>query len=378
MKKGRDIKYLHILLHNETKYNEKLFRMLNNKKIGFDPSEHFFITPHMEVFKKLSVYGDNIQYTTKNGLYIINKLSDQAEWIFIHALNLNKGQIIRIKKKVAAKIIWRTWGHDIWGEPQRNFSIIYVAKKILDGLYVKKIRQFYGVGMGFKYDSIPIEKRFGNLNLFPLNYTFQDGLEETYHKIINTRCIDDGFFRILIGHSGSRLMNHIKIMESLKHLLDKPIKLVLVLSYGNKEYIREVKEYALSDFKQNNLEIIDDFMSLESYLQMLNKMDIVIFDQLGSAALGNLTPLLYFEKKFVLNKDGLMRRVFDIEGIDYLTTDKLSTITFDELIAPSKTRKKEREVVADEIADAYSPNTWKNLFKKLSDTKRSDMKDAKP
>lgn len=40
------MKYLHLLLHDEIKFSEKLFRMLNDENLGFNNAEQWFITPY--------------------------------------------------------------------------------------------------------------------------------------------------------------------------------------------------------------------------------------------------------------------------------------------------------------------------------------------
>ncbi len=360
------MKYLHLLLHDEIKFSEKLFRMLNDENLGFNNAEQWFITPYEEVYNELRKYGDNISFHPESNINLINKYGKQAEWVFVHALNLRKYQVIQIRKNIAKKVIWRVWGHDILEKPAEKGIVENIAKTVLDKLYINKVRQFYGIGTGFKYDNILICERFGNVRTFPLSYTYQKGLEKVYKEISNKCLRNTSEVRIMIGHSGNRIMNHIDILKSLKHLSGKSIKIVLILSYGKDEYIRNVKEFAYKNFSNEELEVVEDFLPIEKYLEVLNSIDVAVFDQVGSAALGNLTPLLYFNKKFVFNKNGLMGKVFDIEGLEYIRSDDLANITLEELAKRLKTQDMERKLVENRIKDNYVPNTWKKLFSDLS------------
>lgn len=360
------MKYLHLLLHDETKFNEKLFRLLNDKELGFDNSEQWFITPHRNVFIELSKCGDNIYFSKENSLNLINKYGRQADWVFIHALNLRKYQIVQIRRSVSHKIIWRVWGHDILQKPNEKNAIKKVGKAVLDKLYINKVREFYGIGTGFKYDNILIAERFGSVRTFPLSYTYQKGLEDVYKAVGENKTVPTKRTRIMIGHSGNEIMNHIKILKALNHLSGDPIQIVLVLSYGKADYIQKVKEFALNNYKEDEIDIVEDFFPMERYLELLNSVDVAVFDQVGSAALGNLTPLLYFNKKFVFNKDGLMKKVFDIEKLDCLTTDSLENITWKEITERFNTQDSERRLVENRIKDDYVPNTWKTIFDELS------------
>ena len=99
------MKYLHLLLHDEIKFSEKLFRMLNDENLGFNNAEQWFITPYEEVYNRLRKYGDNISFHPESNINLINKYGKQAEWVFVHALNLRKYQVIQIRKNIAKKVI---------------------------------------------------------------------------------------------------------------------------------------------------------------------------------------------------------------------------------------------------------------------------------
>ena len=360
------MKYLHILLHNETKFNKKLFEMLNSKELGFDSSEQFFLTPYKNVYDSLSAYEGNITFSSENKVKMINHFGKKADWIFIHALNLKKYEVIQIKKSIAKKIIWREWGHDILEKPDGKNSLKNVARHMLDKSYVKKINQFYAIGTGFRYDDILIKKRYGNMKTFLLNYSYQKGLEELYKKALEKKS-NHGLLRVMVAHSGSPIMHHIEILEALRHLSEEPIQIVLILSYGDAEYISKVKSYAVQHFKKEQLDIIENFLSMEEYLALLNSVDIAAFDQVGSAALGNLTPLLYFNKKFVFNKNGLLKQIFDMESLPYLTTDQLQNISFEKLAEKFPEQEKERKLTEERIKEGFVPNTWKKAFAELSE-----------
>jgi len=359
------MKYVHLLLHDELKFNEKLFGMLNNEELGFVSNEHYFITPHKSVYLKLKAISDNIHFDNSNNTLLINKYGKHAKWVFIHALNMRKYQIIGIRKSVAKKIVWRFWGHDILFKHEHKNCIVNAFKSMLDKLYITKIKQFYGVGMGFIFDDVILKERFGDIKTFLLGYSYSKGVEKLYLKISQRISLCNEKIRVMVGHSGNEIMNHINILKSLKHLQNKNMQIVLVLSYGKQNYIDNVKTFVEENFESEKIEIIDKYMEIEEYLSFLNTIDVVIFDQSGSAALGNLTPLLYFNKKFILNKDGLLALYFKSRGLEFGTTDKLSTMSFDELVKKFESQDYERAVIEKVIRDDYVPNTWHDLLETL-------------
>ena len=50
-------KYVHLLLHNESKFSASLAMMFNAEENGFDTDNQLIVTPHKEVFDVLEAYG---------------------------------------------------------------------------------------------------------------------------------------------------------------------------------------------------------------------------------------------------------------------------------------------------------------------------------
>ena len=146
----KKIKYLHILWMDDLKFYKNLVEMINKEKIYFNKEEHYFITPFKRVYENLKEYKNVCLVEEKN---MLNRYGEKASFIFLHPLSLKKRQVIRIPNKIAKKIIWRTWGHDIRPLDIKNDNI-FVAniKRILNKMYVNKVHKFKAIGIADDVD----------------------------------------------------------------------------------------------------------------------------------------------------------------------------------------------------------------------------------
>lgn len=329
-----NVKYLHILWHNELKFSRCIIKLIIDSPEIFDDKEHLFISPHKEVIEGVRDLKE-INYVPENKL--LSKYSKEAKWIFIHSLDMNILQVCFIRRSIAKKIIWRTWGHDMLPvNPKNHF---YWLKKVIFEIYKRKVRQFYGIGVANDIDVYHVENMFGKVRMFIIPYTFQADMRKNLNRIEEQISEEAGRkqeIRILVGHSGFREEGHIEILRKLKRYIDYNIKVVLVLSYGHDEYIETVKKQAVEIFSEypKKLEIVEKFMEYWEYTKFLANMDIAIFNQPYSSALGNLGVLLYFGKKIYLNPDGDIYKSFERNGLECFSCDEIGRSDYKEFVSP--------------------------------------------
>lgn len=368
------MKYLHVLWQDDINFNIPLVEMLNNRELGFLGKEHIFITPHERVYNYLKNKNCNIIHTNRRGAEILNLYGVNVQWIFIHALNANGFEVVKIKNEIAKKIIWRTWGHDIFKAPNylNSTKISLIFKWILTflgyPLYVMKIHQFYGVGLGFKYDEILIKKYYGKMNCFLLPYVNYKQTAEYLDQICSeSKNRKEPIKRIMIGHSGNPKLNHLQNLARLKKFCDADITICLVLSYGKKDYIKQVKEKAKFMIPENKLEIIEEYMEIEEYINYLNSMDVAVMDFDGSVALGNTLILLYLGKPIYIKRGSLMDVAFTNERLDLRYADDIERCSFDELFSPQRESARAKEFSKEAIGAESCVKKWHELLQKLNE-----------
>lgn len=364
------MKVTHLFLHDDLKFNKPLFFLLNGPDFANDDVQNIFVTTHPHVYNTLKKYDDNIYLTKKKGSDIFNFYGMLTDWIVVHALDCHRRDVLCIKKKVAKKIIWRTWGHDLI-----NYSLYSrYPKKFIEPLYnywyIQKVRNFWGVGLGIKYDQLLLQQQFGNMNTFLLPYSNPDpsiykNLDGSQRKFAETR--------IMIGHSGSPIINHIAILNALSAYKNENLKICLILSYGlGQAYHDEVMRCAFDLFGKNKVEVIKDFMELNQYIAYLNTIDIAIFDVTGSAALGNITKLLHLKKKLFFKRNSFFDDMMQQENIDFGYTDEIGKISYSSLIKPMENVENALHFTSFLDDSKHATKLWKQLFCKLESGENLD------
>lgn len=343
---------------NEIKFLKPLVEMINNVELGFTSSEHLFITPHQEVYTVLSQY-TNVILDESND-HLINKYAPRCEWLLSHDL---PGILytIRTKRKYLKKIVWRTWGggHQKYDYKKDSF-VKGVIHRLADWCYKKYYNSYFGkgvIGVANSVDIVDLRKWMPNVPLLPIPY-----IASSHYEIlceVSRETVKNEKFKIMVGHQGTRAENHISIIEKLAKLDQTKFEIYVPLSYGTQTYIEEIIPI-IKEMNLPNMHIITDFMPYLEYAKFLHQMDLAILDEPSSMALGNISILLFFGNRIMLNGQGILREVFDMNNLPYYTTDQIDTTILEMLKTPSVYDGKQNDLVLHEYD--YYVNQWRNLL----------------
>lgn len=326
-----DIKYLHIIWHdvNDGKFVSNLIKMINTEPDFFNKKEHLFITPYERLYKYIN---DNNNVVLVNQNDMLNVYGRKADWIFVHAMNYRFYKIAFMDNAIAKKIIWRTWGHDVFElsrlKPIYKYNPVIIAVYIL---YIKKVNKFKAIGIANEVDKVNIQSVYGNnIITYELNYSYDDNNRiEILRNVMNLNSEKREYCRIMVGHSGYKPDNHIEVLRLLSKYRNENIKISLVLSYGEKEYMDRVIDEAVNIFG-DKVEIINKYMTFEEYALYLNNVDVAILDFVNSNALGNLSILIYLKKKIFINKKGIVAKCLRVHSAKANYSDNIPNLTFEE------------------------------------------------
>lgn len=350
-------KYIHLFFLNELTFSSACVRNINDKENEFVVSEHLFVTPYENVYNVISKYGNAEFAECKNNIELINKYAPMCDYIIAHSLPQKE---YLINPRYYNKIIWRTWGHDVQRYNSRGSSVIKnLAKLFLCMLWKHQVRSFRAVGVFNTVDRMDIREHFGDVTMFRFPYTAKEEsiIIGSVIPKVSTRAK-----KILLGHSGFPNDNHVEILKKLKKFSREEIEIYMVLSYGNEDYINEVRGF-VEKWRMQNVKIIDEFMQYDEYVEFLSGIDIAILDNDKSYALGNIAWLLHLKKKIFLNRNGVIKRAFDADGVPCVCTDEIDGMTFGEFVEPLNFDDVDTEMVAHGYE--YDMNDLKKLFCEL-------------
>lgn len=360
----RKIMYLHILWHNDIKFIPQLVALIN-QNAELESSKHFFITPYKDTYEKIKHYPNTKLVDNCN---LINKYGNRSNWIFVHSINGVACGFIRflfIKNKFAKKIIWRTWGHDVlrYHEKEENLFIANL-KKIYFKLRANKIKKFKLIGIANIVDELRIKEEYKNVKTIFMPYTTDKNIDSMKYYFDNMSLND--IPKIMVGHYGDALDNHINIIKQLLNYKNDMI-ISLVLSYGNNEYINNVIQEARKIVDKNHLEIITDYMDYSDYLKYISTIDVAILSAKHSNALGTLRLLAYYEKKIYLNSSGDIAKGLAFRDCVVNDIQDIGKITFEDFIYNSSDNKKKMK---EEFGHIYyvqnNIHAWKLILDELN------------
>lgn len=364
MEEINKVKYIHLIWHNELKFSTRLVEMLNDSANEFCSSEHLFVTPHPQVYKALKEYENVVLDTSfgsqKSAAYI-NRYAPQCDWLFVHFM-CSPAESLKIKRAYLHKIILRTWGGDLGYDLTVNTGVKKLMKFIINKLYARRMKHIRLIGIVTTVDFLNVKERIGDVATYNMPYPVKGADRILLTTMSSPRKVSDRV-NVMIGHSGHPYNNHKMILDALYRFREENIQIYIIVAYGRPEYTEEIKLYG-KQLYGDKITFLEKMLPYNQYVALMNDMDIAFFDAKISYALGNISILKLLKKKIFLNKDGVIRRAFDLDGVPYMCTSDLKSVSFEEFAKPM--------VYSEEICMKLAPvsyeksvQTWHEILSML-------------
>ena len=228
--------------------------------------------------------------------------------------------------KLNKKVYWVIWGKDLYFynllEKKRFYHEIYefFRKRVFGKIeHIITIQgdydlaaEWYGV-KGERHECF----------MYPNNLYKEYNVAPKAHATLS----------IMVGNSADPSNNHLEVFEKLIPHLEKDIKVIVPLSYGDKNHARRVMD-AGAEMLGVNFTPLTEFMSFEHYLALLAELDIAIFNHKRQQAMSNIITLLGLGKKVYLRSDQSTWSFFETNNMKVFDTKK--TIELDLLDKETK------------------------------------------
>lgn len=255
-----------------------------DENFGRDNHHYVFITSEKYDYGLTPEHKVEFLHTDDDIFITLLKYMKMAKKIILHGLWRDKVDVLLyFNQKILKKCYFFMWGGDFYFPKTKSKIRHKIIKNI--GYLVNVLENEYDL-VKIWYDATgKYIQSFGYpSNIFNYkDFTYpQKKLEEIY---------------ILVGNSATQTNNHIDIFEKLKKFKDKNIKIFTPLSYGDKEYAKEVLKEGQMIFK-NKFVPLFDFMEYKLYFEYLCTIDIAIFAHNRSQDMGNIINLLGLGKKY--------------------------------------------------------------------------------
>lgn len=345
----------------------------------FDCSDHLFVLYKSKKMEELLGFS-NIRHEQHFSLASLLQYASQGKYILLHSLALSPLELMQMKDEIARKIIWCVWGNDLYHrKPVDTFSpiffkriiqhikrpislFLYSFNKRLWKIADKKIKSFQTIVAMFEADMDEIRRRFGekmkiSSALYTIGYYIED--VEKISLLVNKQET-----WILIGHSGYPFLKHKKYLDLLYQYKDENFKIILPLSYGGTQYIKEIANYANQLYKDKVL-VLQDYMTWLDYAQYLTSIDVAILDYEHQSALGNISLLLWGRSKLYLSRTGVIYKGLNKFGVNTYDCNQIGEETFDAFCRKERSTEEGFLYARTTFDKKVIKKKWEELFSSL-------------
>lgn len=316
-------------------FSTSIVEFINNTPEVFRLDENIIIMEETEESRSLLRYENVflVSNLSEKEIEYMKVVASSVNYIFVHFLNLETA--VHMTKAVAEKVLWRTWGNDL----SRTLSYYPTFKlkiKALRSIFrwrfiaKKTVKSFRAIGISAsECDRIELRRQNIQIPIFPMPYP-NDNIDFSLEDVVSAPF--DKFNKhdsvvVMIGHSANSSLHHIRYMRKLGHLKNKNITILMPMVYGRTDYREKVEQYARRHWGERAV-IWNERVSYFEYLQLLNQVDLAIFDSSQQMALGNIVSLLSLGKTVVLNEKGTVYKTLREKNIELHTTKELNGISY--------------------------------------------------
>ena len=315
--------------------------------------------------------------------------------IFLHSLfSIPLELLPKIRKEI--KTFWFAWGYDIYESPSYSpfiplqlyheqtsrfikqygggiLSIVKSFVKMLLGKYrssekqyhlykeaVERIDYFSGV-LPAEYG---LAKTISYFHALPVSYSY---VIKNFGIIHNENCEGNN---ILIGNSANPTNNHLDVFAYLKSLELADRNIILPLSYGGSQnYVSHVIKEA-KNILGNNVTILEDFLPLNKYTQLIESCNVAIFYHERQQALGNIFLAIKRGCKVFLSEKSITYQYFKNVGVVIFSIQHdLNQMELDKPLS-ERERKRNKDIVLSLNDENVKIANMLELYKIISDAKK--------
>lgn len=310
----------------------------------------------------------------------------KADAVVLHGIDIEKGAVLlsSADKSKFAGIIFgaelynvRISGIDFLYKKTRHLKHLSEKKKLID--YVKKVYRLLAYrGSNEQFQNVELLRVFANLSWFgthspeslqkwiDLDIIGKDAESFHFSYFPIERIVSDPELRvrgnsILLGNSAAPTNNHIEALDLLKKEGIGNRTIISPLSYGNRRYADMINDAGRQMFG-NKFEIVDSFLSLPQYAEMISRCEIVIMNHLRSQAFGTTLAAIYLGAKVFLNNTEAYRYLTSIGCEVFLIEESLLLHLRESASFENEAVEKNRKILRSKFSQDVLANSIKKSF----------------
>lgn len=354
---------MNIHLMMEGKFVEKFISFVNDY---YPIGEHYFyIYNNVENCEHpTSVKSDNVEYTSNLFESVRLDRMSSKDKMFIHGFFLN--HFVQYGTFAASQLSRNQLVLIIYGADLYNNRYILQDNFVHPGVWLqeykkKKLIKKIGLFMTFASPDYDLMyKWFGaDGKQFDILYPSNANFEQLY-AIRNVDKNNEKTVRILLGNSATSTNRHEEALEWLAKYKKEDIEIICPLSYGDMIYGNYIADIGRDIFGEKFIPITE-YMNIDEYTELLNSVDIAVYNNNRQQATGNIEILGYLGKKIYVRSDiATWGHYVDRDGCRFFDTTLIPSLNFEEFCVMN------REDI--DYNEQYFLKIWDNNYlKKLWD-----------
>lgn len=318
-------------------------------------------------------YGLDFAFKQRENVTFIDNFSkidldllEKQDKIFVHGFDYFPLILFLYKNRFKFKhnqLVLIAWGGDIYDSRYLLMDHgIHLRTRIFEYLK-KKVISRCNVFMTFAYADMEIIKKYykGQGVQFDCLYPSNADIKLLDNLRMNPK--KSNIVRILLGNSATVTNKHIEAFGYLKHYADKNIEIICPLSYGNNDYRQEVITEGKRIFGDKFIPILN-YMSPEEYSELLNSVNIAVFNHNRQQGTGNIEILAYLEKKLFICSDTTTWQHYVVrDKCRFFDTKKIQGMSFEDFCFFDNNDKTTNVMYFKKIWDInYIKSKWDNVL----------------
>lgn len=253
---------------------------------------------------------------------------------------------------------WHVWGADLYEDSADwRFRLIYPLRRLAQN----KLPVLWATEGDLVFAKMHLRRDSSGDRLlyFPTRMLPQIHLPE--------KRVTEEVVTVLLGNSGDRSNRHLSALAQIKQALGGQVRIIVPMGYpaNNRGYIEKVKREAAKFFPQNAIEILDETIDFERYLEILTRCDVGYFNFERQQGIGTICQLTQLNIPIVLRRENPFTADMRRAKIPFIYPDELSSAEI------QRTRQELMRLDKSGIA-FFAPNytvQWLELLTEISEKK---------
>lgn len=343
-----------------------------------NPGKHFYFVEKGSAdgipSEQLLISRSHIEALIKKG---------QIRQVLFHSLHYYQLRWLRHLQRSypTVQVSWMFWSFEFYqlsfevSKLYAPFSRQFLTRKLLFNLWENAINFLKGRSLTlFPISKSKYQRAIGGLNLFysfnsvdfervfdfkqAVKYHFMSYLDETDLFVqSNQKSVKR---RIMVGHNGSPLLNH---LEAINYLADIKCQeeVLLPLNYGKADYITKLKTEILL-LPQLKIQTLEKSLSMEEYYSYISDVEFFLLNSYCQQGLGNIIYFLFNDATVYLSEKSSSYHFF--KGLGFMLKSMEELLRGGALTPISNEDKKHnKQLVQDHFSREKVLEQWAGMLR---------------